>query len=195
MKNSRDLLKIKRSSLPNLFLQLLTWGLKQTKKISYVQILNCDWDLEPIGLPREEVWVWGPSAGRRCLEIRWDYCIHQQMTRQEITPEHVASDRLLLGNISTAYQQTVPTLPQGNHAVLIQDTQNNCSEANRWQSTWEDLSAAQPAVHRPASPSCRPRPSGNQRDEPRAPARDEAAIPRRCWAASASPHSKTVTPQ
>lgn len=41
----------------------------------------------------------------------------------------------------------MPALPQGNHAVLIQDTQNNCSEANRWESTWEDLSTAEPAVH------------------------------------------------
>ena len=67
---------------------------------------------------------------------------HQQITCQEITPELIASDRLLLGNLLTAYQQAIPILPQGNYAVLIQETQRDCSETNRWHSRWDILSTA-----------------------------------------------------
>ena len=67
---------------------------------------------------------------------------HQQITCQEITLEHIASDRLLLGNLLTAYQQAIPILPQGNYAVLIQETQRDRSETNRWHSRREILSTA-----------------------------------------------------
>lgn len=67
---------------------------------------------------------------------------HHQITcqKKKITSEHTASDRLLLGNLLTAYQREISILSQENHTVLIQETWRDRSEAIKWHSRWETLS-------------------------------------------------------
>lgn len=66
---------------------------------------------------------------------------HQQITRQEITPEHTACVRVLLrkviiwarllGSLLTAYQQAFPILPLGNSAALSEETQRHYPETHQ----------------------------------------------------------------
>lgn len=92
---------------------------------------------------QEVVQAWGPSVGWYCLKTRWDLLYPtNELHAKKITSEHTASDRLLLGNLWTAYQWAIPILPRENHTVLIQETWRDRSEAIKRHNRWEILSRA-----------------------------------------------------